>query len=77
MGTNQLPSRFALGDKVIAGNFTIPEDIEGVRRWHNYPKQECEVAAVTFRPGKVGYTVRFSDGKEFQCDSVDVEPVQA
>lgn len=70
-----LPSRFELGDKVIAGkNSLFPEDIDGARQWHDFATGDSTVVAVTFRHGKVSYTVATPTGNERVFDSADVEP---
>jgi len=76
--TNPFTSRFALGDKVIAGkNSRFPVDSEGSRQWHDFANGESTVVAVTFRAGKTSYTVATLAGKERVFESCDVEPAQA
>lgn len=69
-------ARLAIGDKVVAGKDSLfPEDIDGERHWFDYSKGDCTIAAVTFRAGKVFYTVALPSGKERLFDSCDIEPV--
>ncbi len=75
MDLNKLPSRFAIGDKVIAGKHQyFSDDITDLRQWHDYSTGESIVTAVVFRPGKVAYMVTNPQGREQLFDSCDVEP---